>query len=85
MSDSPNSGPRFPGIRRIWRPVAVTGAGGTVIAIWFEEIMFYAQEILALIFLPIMAGLIYLLDIFIFRSRTPKREDISIPNERGAK
>jgi len=85
VSDSPKSGSRFPGIHRIWRPVAVTGAGGTVIAIWFEEIMLYAQEILALIFLPIIAGLIYLLDIFIFRSRTPKREDISIPNERGAK
>lgn len=85
MSDSPKSGSRFPGIRRLWRPVAVTGAGGTVVAVWFEEIMLYAQEILALIFLPIMAGLIFLLDIFIFRSRTPKREDISIPNERGAK
>ncbi|HNO31637.1 MAG TPA: hypothetical protein PKI78_07600 [Anaerolineales bacterium] len=85
MSDSPKSGSRFPGIRRIWRPVAVTGAGGTVVAVWFEEIMLYAQEILALIFLPIMAGLIFLLDIFIFRSRTPKREDISIPSERGAK
>jgi len=85
VSDSPKSGSRFPGIRRIWRPVAVTGAGGTVVAVWFEEIMLYAQEILALIFLPIMAGLIFLLDIFIFRSRTPKREDISIPSERGAK
>ncbi len=85
MSDSPKSGSRFPGIRRLWRPVAVTGAGGTAVAVWFEEIMLYAQEILALIFLPIMAGLIYLLDILMFRSRTPKREDIPTPNERGMK
>jgi hypothetical protein len=85
VSVSPKLGSGFPGIRRLWKPVAVTGAGGTAVAVWLEEIMAFAQDILALIFLPIMAGLIYLLDILIFKSRTPKREDISMPKERGAK
>lgn len=85
MSDLPKPKSRFLGIRRIWKPAAVTGAGGTAVAVWFEEIVLYAQEILALIFLPIMAGLVYLLNNLIFRSRTPKPEDLSTPNERGAK
>ena len=75
----------FPTFRRLWKPAAVTGAGGTAVAIWFEEIIALGADILALIFLPIMAGLIYLLDILMFRSRTPKREDIPTPNERGMK
>ena len=66
----------FPTFRRIWKPVAVTGAGGTAVAIWFEEIIAFGAEILALIILTIMASLIYLLDIFIFKSRLPCREDL---------
>lgn len=85
MSNPPKPASRFPGVRRIWKPVAVTGAGGSAVAVWFEEIVLYAQEILALIFLPLMAGAIYLLDHFIFKSRMPKREDMSTPNERGEK
>lgn len=81
MSDSPKPGPRFPSIRRLWKPAAVTGAGGTAVAVWFEEILLYAQEILALIFLPILAGLVYLLNNFIFKSRIPRREDMSTPKE----
>ena len=65
---------RFPVFRRLWKPVVVTGAGGTAVAIWFEEIIAFSAEILALIFLPIMAGVIYLLDILIFKSRMPRRE-----------
>lgn len=75
--------PRFRFFRRIWKPATVTGAGGTAMAIWFEEIIAFGAEILALIFLPLMAGLIYLLDIFIFNSRTPKREDFENPNNQG--
>jgi hypothetical protein len=75
---------RFPLIRRLWKPAAVTGAGGTAIAIWLEELLFFSQEVLALIFLPIIAGVIYLLDIFIFRSRMPCREDMNNINDKGA-
>lgn len=81
MSSNP---PRPPVSRRFWKPAAVTGAGGTAVAIWFEEILVFGQDILALIFLPLIAGAIYLLDIFIFRARMPKREDLKTPNDRGA-
>ena len=85
MSTSQHSGSRFPLIRRLWKPVAVTGAGGTAVAVWFEEIAMFAQEILALIFLPIMAGAIYLLDHFIFKSRVPKHEDLESTQDKGDK
>ncbi|HEX5809332.1 MAG TPA: hypothetical protein VFY25_11745 [Anaerolineales bacterium] len=56
-----------------------------MIAIWFEEILLFGQELLALIFLPLIAGAIYLFDNFIFRSRMSKREDLKNTNDRGAK
>lgn len=84
MSTHSTHSPRFPLFRRLWKPVAVTGASGTAIAVWFEEILFFGQEILALIFLPIIAGAIYLLDIFIFKSRMPCREDMNNLNNKGA-
>jgi hypothetical protein len=85
--------PRFPFFRRLsrkknvglWKPAVVTGAGGTALAIWFEEILAFGTEILALIFLPILAGVIYLLDIFIFKSRLPRREDLETPTDQGVK
>jgi hypothetical protein len=83
MSDHSSHFHRFPLARRLWKPVAVTGAGGTAVAVWFEEILLFSQEILALIFLPIIAGVIYLLDIFIFKSRMPRREDLNDINSKG--
>jgi hypothetical protein len=85
MSNSSTHSPRFPIFRRLWKPAAVTGAGGTAIALWLDEIVMFSQEILALIFLPLMAGVIYLLDIFIFKSRMPHREDLNTPTATGAK
>jgi len=85
MSNHSTHSPRFPIVRRLWKPAAVTGAGGTAIVIWFEEIAIFAQDILALIFLPILAGAVYLLDIFIFRSRMPRREDLNKVIDKGAK
>ena len=85
MSKATSHSLHFPGFRRIWKPAAITGAGGTAVAIWFEEILMFSQEILALIFLPILAGVIYLLDIFMFNSRMPRREDLEIPTDKGAK
>ncbi len=46
--------------------------------------MAFSAEILALIFLPIMASAIYLLDI-IFKSRMPERDDFDPPIDQGAK
>jgi hypothetical protein len=85
MSNSLKSASRFPIFRRLWKPAVVTGTGGTAVAIWFEELVAFGAEILALIFLPIMAGAIYLLDIFMFKSRTPKREDLTNVTDRGTK
>jgi hypothetical protein len=67
----------------LWKPAAVTGAGGTAVAVWFEEILLFGQEILALIFLPIIAGAIYLLDFLIFKSCMPCREDMKNTEEKG--
>ena len=72
-------------LRRLWKPAAVTGAGGTAVVIWFEELLVFSQEILALMFLPVIAGAIYLLDIFIFKSRTPRREDMNNIRDKGAR
>ena len=68
-----------------WKPTAVGGAGGIAIAVWLDEILLFAEEILGLILLPIMAGVIYLLDILMFRARLPKEEDIEHAGSKGAK
>jgi hypothetical protein len=81
MTSSPNS--RSSIVRRFWKPVAATGAGVTAVVLWFEEMMLFVQDILALIFLPILAGVIYLLDIFMFKSRMPRREDLTTPTHGG--
>ena len=83
MSIHATPSPRFRFFRRIWKPATITGAGGTTIAIWFDEIIAFGAEILALILLPLMAALIYLLDIFMFKSRMPRREDFENPANQG--
>jgi hypothetical protein len=85
MSDHPTISPRFPVFRRLWKPAIVTGAGGTTLAILFDEFLMFGEEILALIFLPITAGLIYMFNIFVFNSRMPRREDLENSDGRGAK
>ena len=73
----------FPLFRRLWKPVAIISAGGTIIALRFDEILEHGQEILALIFLIVIAGSIHLLDIFIFKSCMPCREDLKRINNKG--
>lgn len=85
MSPNTKSFPRFPSARRLWKPAVATGVSGAAVVIWLEEIMAFSAEILALILLPIMASVIYLLDIFIFKSRMPKRDDLTPPFDQGAK
>jgi hypothetical protein len=85
MSHQSTHAPRFLNFRRLWKPAAISGAGGTAIALWLDEILIFGEEILALIFLPILAGVIYLLDILIFKSRMPRREDLNNPTDQGAK
>ncbi len=74
MSQSPT----LPVIRRFWKPVAVIGAGSSAFAVWFDKILLYVEEILGLIILSIMAGMINLIVILMFKSRFPKRDDPKI-------
>jgi hypothetical protein len=83
MSHLPAHTHRGSSLRRYWKPAAITGAGGTAVAIWFDEILLFGEEILALIFLPLLAGVIYLFDTFVFKSRVPRREDINKSNHVG--
>jgi hypothetical protein len=64
--------------RRVWKPAAVTAAGGTAGVIWLEEMIIYAVEILALMFLPFLAGVIYLFNILVFKVNQPERDELSI-------
>jgi hypothetical protein len=70
---------------RRWLPPAVAaGAGGTALVIWFEELIAFATEIIGVIFLPILAGLIYLFNHLVFRSAMPRRMDMqNIKNKGG--
>lgn len=76
MSDTPKSGSRFPVFSKkypgLWKPIAITGAGGAALTMWLDEILMFSQEILGLILLPLMAGLIYLLDILMFKDHQIK-------------
>lgn len=83
MSKHATKPSRHPIIQRLWKPVAVTGAGGTATVVWFEEIVRYGEEVLALIFLLLMAAGFYLLNIFIFKSRTLRDEDVKRYTDRG--
>lgn len=71
--------------RRWWKPAAITGAGGAAVAVWYDEILMFAEEIIGLVLLPILAGCIYLLDILMFRSRMPRQEDAGNPNNPRAR
>ena len=65
---------------RHWRrwipPAAAVGAGGTTLVIWFEEVVVFITEFIGVIFLPILAGIVYLFNHFVFKSAMPRREDI---------
>ncbi len=66
---------RFPSLRKYWKPALATSAGGTSLILWFEEIMIHGEEFIGVIFLPILAGVIYIFDILLFRSTKPREED----------
>ncbi len=75
---------RFSLFRRLWKPAVVISAAGTIIAVRFDEIQERGQEIFALLFLIVIAASIHVLDIFIFKSCMPRREDMKTINN-GAK
>lgn len=60
--------------RKRWiRPAVATGAGGTALVVWLEELLAFAAEFIGVIFLPILAGIIYLFNHFVFKSTLPRR------------
>jgi hypothetical protein len=85
MSDHSSHFRRSTLFRRLWKPVTATGAGGTAVVIWFDEIIAFSQEILGLIFLSILGAAVCLLDNFVFKSRIPRREDMKNAEVKGAK
>jgi hypothetical protein len=76
MNRNPSSGshprrwPRWASI------TAALSAGGATLLIWFEEVVAFAVEFIGVIFLPILAGIIYLFNHLIFKSAIPRREDM---------
>jgi len=82
MSNQSHSVSRFPLARKFWKPAVATGAGGTSLIIWFEEIIAVAADFIGVILLTILGGLICLFDHFVFKSRMPRREDMKNINDK---
>jgi hypothetical protein len=76
MSNQTHSISRFPLVRKFWKPAVATGAGGTTLIIWFEEVIAFATDFIGVILLTILGGLICLFDNLIFKSRIPRQEDL---------
>lgn len=76
MSNFPKHATSSLGFRRLWKPLVVTGTGGTALIIWFEEILTFVTEFIGVIFLPILAAIIYLFNIFLFKSYDLKEDDL---------
>lgn len=62
-------------LQKYWKPALATGAGGTSILIWLEEILLIWVDILSVMTLLLVAGPILLFNHFMFKSATPKKED----------
>jgi hypothetical protein len=76
MTQNPLSGSRTRRWRRWGPPAAATGVAGTSLAIWFEEVAAFVTEFIGVILLPVLAGVIFLFNHYIFKSATPKANDI---------
>jgi hypothetical protein len=76
MSNHPHPVSRFPRLRKLWKPAVASGAGGTTLAIWFEEILAFAADFIGVIVISLMAGLIYLYKTYVFKSAIPGSDDL---------
>jgi hypothetical protein len=76
MSNHPHPVSRFSRLRKLWKPAVATGAGGTTLAIWFEEIIAFTADFIGVIVISLMAGLIYLFKTYVFKSAMPRSDDI---------
>jgi hypothetical protein len=62
-------------LRKYWKPALATGAGGTSIIIWFEEILLLGLDILAILSVLVVTGPILLFNHFVFKAAIPTLED----------
>lgn len=62
-------------IKKYWKPALATGAGGTSVFLWFEEILVIGLDLLAVLALLLVVGPIYLFNQYMFKSATPRPED----------
>ena len=76
MSNQQHSVSHSPLVRKFWKPAIATGAGGTTLVIWFEEVIAFATDFIGVILLTILGGLICLFDNLIFKSCIPHQEDL---------
>ena len=66
---------RFSIPRPLRRLVIAAGIGGAAVALWLEELMLFADTILTLIFLGIVAGLLNLFNFLAFKAQMPRRDN----------
>jgi hypothetical protein len=66
---------RAPRRRRSWKPAAAITAGGAALVAWFEGIIATAVEFIGVIFMFMVAGVIYLFNVYVFNSAAPKADD----------
>jgi hypothetical protein len=64
-------------LRKYWKPALATGAGGTSLILWFEEIIVLGLDILAILAVLVVTGPILLFNHFVFKSAMPREEDKS--------
>ena len=75
MNQNPSSGSGPRRWRRWIPPAAAAGAGGTALVIWFEEVVAVVTEFIGVILLPFLVGVIYLFNIYLFKSTMPKADN----------
>jgi hypothetical protein len=75
---NPNSSSR-PRPRRGWfrwvSPAAALSGAAATLLIWFEEVVVFVTEFIGVIFLPILASLIYFFNVYVFKSAMPKADE----------
>lgn len=64
-------------LQKYWKPALATGAGGTSLLIWLEEILVIWLDILSVLMVLLVAGPILLFNHLMFKSTKPRKEDIS--------
>ncbi|MCX6060603.1 MAG: hypothetical protein NTW69_20995 [Chloroflexi bacterium] len=62
----PNQSHSVSRLRKLWKP-----AVATTLAIWFEEIIAFVADFIAVIFIALTAGLIFLYKTYVFKSVQP--------------